>query len=348
MEFGNKMKTSVVIPAYNEANTINKTVCELETYMKSYMRNEKSEQWEIIIVNDGSTDNTIDILKKIEKEKPWLKVVDLVINCGRGKALRSGIVAATGDVVITLDADLSYAPYHIDRLVDKLQNEKADIVTASAYRRDGSVKNVPFNRLWLSKFGNKILSYMYGENLTVLTCIVRAYRRDFIQKIDLHSDDKDIHLEILYKAKILGAKIFEIPADLKWREEKLLTTEKKTRRRSTLKIKKTSSSHLFFALLNKPGLIYLFPAYILMFISVVIIIQCIFPISADMKMGISLYHAIRNSMLNATPSWLTMSMSFILSIQFFSLGFLTNQQKKNYEESYKTMHSILEELRKNK
>ncbi len=119
------MKISLVIPAYNEANTIDKTVSELETYMKSYMGDENSQDWEILIVNDGSSDNTIDILQEIEKEKPWLRVVDLVVNCGRGKALRSGIMESTGDVVITLDADLSYAPYHIERLVDKLKSECA-------------------------------------------------------------------------------------------------------------------------------------------------------------------------------------------------------------------------------
>lgn len=342
------MNLSIIIPAYNEANSIRNTVIELETYMTSYAGDAEDEDWELVLVNDGSTDNTLEIIKELAQEKTWIKIVDLVINAGRGKALRKGISAAEGSIIITLDADLSYAPFHIERLVEKLNHENADIVAASAYRSDGSVKNVPLNRLLISKLGNRILSHMFGENLTVLTCIVRAYKKDFIKKIDLHSNNKDIHLEILYKAKMLGAKVVEIPADLNWRKEKLLGTDKGVNRRQTLKIKKTSSSHLFFALMNNPGVIYLFPAYTLLFISVFIGIQTLFPISADIELGISLFHAVRNSMLNATPSWLTLSLSFVLSIQFFSLGFLMNQQKKNYEETYKTMHSILKELRNNK
>jgi len=339
------MKLSIIIPVYNEESSIEATIDELESYMKGYS---ECSCWEVILVNDGSTDSTLKVINSIKQKKPWLKIVDLGANFGRGKALRRGLEEATGDTIVSLDADLSYAPYHIERMMKKLVNNNADLVLASAYGRGGTVKNVPFIRLWISRLGNRILSFMYGENITVLTCIVRAYRKTFIDRLDLHSNNKDIHLEILYKAKILGAKILEVPGDLKWREQKAVTLKNHDKRRSTLKLRKTGRSHFFFALLNRPGIIYFIPGSILLIISLSIISLSLNTIVPDIINGMPVYFALRKSILTATPSWLTLAVSFILSIQFFSLGFLTNQNKKNYEETYKTINSIFIELKKKK
>ena len=339
------MKISLIIPAYNEADCVEANLLELEEY---FLRSLNDYQFETILVNDGSSDNMASILEQIQKSKNWLKVINLPSHYGRGRALRAGFEMATGDVIVTLDADFSYAPYHIERLVTNLIDKRADIVVASAYRKDGSVKNVPPKRLLLSKIGNKILSYMFGSDLTVLTCIVRAYEREFIKNLDLHSNDKEIHLEILSKAKTVGAKIVEVPADLAWRPAKLMRNECKLEipRRSTLKIKKTSSSHLFFALLSKPGIVFWIPGYILICIALFILLLTLKNIAGDFHSSFSLYHAIRNSMMNASLSWLTMGFSFLLGVQFFTLGFLTNQSKTNQEETYRTLHSIYTELKK--
>jgi glycosyltransferase involved in cell wall biosynthesis len=337
------MNISIVIPVYNEESSIEATLYELEKYMTSYKR---FNSWEIIAVNDGSSDNTLKILHKLHASKTWLKVIDLVNNYGRGRALRTGFGQSTGDIIVSLDADLSYAPYHIERMVDKLFATDADIVLASAFGREGTVQNVPFRRLWISRLGNKILSYTFGGDISVLTCIVRAYKKDFIDKLDLHSDDKDLHLEILYKASILSAKILEVPADLKWRAEKIKNLNKAKKRRSTLKFRKTSNSHFFFAMLNKPGIVFFFPANVLLIISLIILTLIIRVILSNLSLGLSLYFAIRESMLSGMLSYITFAICFVLSIQFFTLGFLTNQNKKNYEETFKTNNTILTELRK--
>lgn len=337
------MKLSIIIPVYNEENCINSTLDQLESYMINYSA---CTSWEIIAVNDGSSDNTLSILNTMKKSKDWLKVVDLVANFGRGRALRKGFEESTGDIIVSLDADLSYAPYHVERMVKKLIQQNADIVVASAYRKGGSVKNVPFKRLIVSWLGNKILSYTFGGNISVLTCIVRAYKKSFIEKLDLHSDDKDLHLEILYKAKMLGAKILEVPADLKWNALKHTHCKDSGKRRSTLKFRRTSNSHFFFAMLSKPGIVFFIPANLLLITSLFIFLTIFTVILTDMANGISLFHSIRNSMLRGTLSWMTLAVSFVLSIQFFSLGFLTNQSKKNYEETYKTNIAILTALKK--
>jgi len=210
----------------------------------------------------------------------------------------------------------------------------------------GRQKNVPFDRLWISKIGNKILSFTFGGDISVLTCSVRAYKKDFLKKLDLFSDDKDLHLEILYKAKILGAKIMEVPADLRWNKRKIINLRRSKKRRSTMNFRKTSNSHFFFAMMNRPGIIFFIPANILLLVSFFILSSVIRVIFSNLQSGLSLYLAIRESMLSGVLSYMTFSLSFVLAIQFFSLGFLTNQNKKNYEETYKTNNAILTELRK--
>jgi glycosyltransferase involved in cell wall biosynthesis len=341
------MKISIVIPVFNEANDIESILCELEKHMFGYLG---IDPWEIIVVNDGSTDNTLEKIKHFGRVKKWLNIIDMASHYGRGRALRAGLRAAKGDIIVSMDADLSYAPYHINRMVDKITGDNADIVLASAYGKNGTVKNVPIERLWISIVGNKILSWMFGGGLTVLTCLVRAYDRDFIQKIDLHSDDKEVHLEILYKARMLGGKIAEVPADLCWRKEKMLKQgkSKTNNRRSTMRFKKTSNSHLFFALLNRPGFIFWVPGSVLVSIAFLIMLVIMWLILIDVSKGVPLYFAIRSSMMNAMLSWFTMAVSFILGVQFFTLGFLTSQNKRNYEEIYKTLHAIFGELKSKK
>jgi glycosyltransferase involved in cell wall biosynthesis len=338
------VKISIIIPAFNEADSIERNLSEIEFYMNGYAGD---GTWELVVINDGSMDDTLPILNRIAQENSQLKVVDLVFNYGRGKALRAGFERASGDRIVTLDADLSYAPYHIERMLKKLEEENADIVVASAYGKNGTVQNVPWNRLWLSRIGNQILSYMFSGGITVLTCVTRAYKSEFIKRLDLHSDDKEIHLEILAKAKILGAKILEIPADLHWREEKRSQQASRTQsiRRTTLRTKKTSSSHLFFALLNKPGMIFWIPGFLLLGISIAIFFIILSTILSDPMVSTSVYHALRESMISASVSWLVMAFSFLLGVQFFTLGFLTNQSKTHQEENYRTLHAIYRALK---
>lgn len=340
------MKISIIIPAFNEEKIIGSTLSSIEFYMDQYTQ---CNWWEVLVVNDGSTDNTLSVLACLKNEKAWLKILSLPVNTGRGAALRKGFAHAEGEFIVSLDADLSYAPYHIGRMMDKLIDEKADMVLASAYCSEGSVKNVPVNRLIISKLGNKILSYMYGENVTVLSCIVRAYTKSFVQSLDLHSNDKNIHLEILYKAKILGATIVEVPADLAWAPYKKVGEGAGEKRRSTLKLRKTSRSHFFFALINKPGVVFTLPGIGLLLLSIGIISICFYSMIPDIENGMSTFMALRKSMVEtATPSWMVATFFFSLSIQFFSLGFLTNQSKWNYEETYRTNNAILSYLKKNK
>jgi hypothetical protein len=137
----------------------------------------------------------------------------------------------------------------------------------------------------------------------------------------------------------------EVPADLNWSKNKLnkagATTEPVPQRRSTLTVRRTSSSHLFFALLNRPGIIFWIPGFILLSISLITFSVTCIAIIGQLGDFPSFYQTVRHSMLNAAPSWLTMFSTLVLGVQFFSLGFMAAQNKRNHEELYKTLNAIL-------
>jgi hypothetical protein len=99
-------------------------------------------------------------------------------------------------------------------------------------------------------------------------------------------------------------------------------------------------------LLSKPGLIFWVPGFTLFVLSFFILLLIARAVALDPAVGPSLFHALRNSMLNAPISWFAMVFSFLLGVQFFTLGFITNQNKSNQEETYRTLNAIYRELKK--
>jgi glycosyltransferase involved in cell wall biosynthesis len=236
------MDLSIIIPIFNEAENAENTLARVEDALSSF-----KGTYEIITVNDGSTDNTLEILKSIESQNEKIKVVSYSKNIGRGMALRKGFQASKGGVVVSMDADLSYDPCYIHNLVNTLRTEEdIDLVLASPYMPGGNVQNIPFIRLWISKLGNKILSFVMPNRIHTSTGIFRAYRRKVLESLELESDGKEIHLEILSKAMALGYQVKEIPAILKGREKG----------RSKFKFKKTTISHLIFSVFEKPMIVF--------------------------------------------------------------------------------------------
>ena len=173
-------EVSLIIPAYNEAGIIVSTVRELDGFMRERL---PDRSFEIIVVDDGSSDGMAERLA--EENLKALKVVRHKRNRGRGAAIRTGFAASSGEYVLTLDSDLSYSPAHIPLLLAPLESGQADVTLASAYHPEGEVKNVPFTRARLSRWGNRVLSAgVYGQ-LHTLTCMVRGYRREVIDDLEL-------------------------------------------------------------------------------------------------------------------------------------------------------------------
>lgn len=238
----NNMDLSVVIPMFNEAENVESTLNRVEEALASF-----NGSYEVVAVNDGSLDNTLEILNKMAEKDRKLTIVSYSKNIGRGMALRTGFRESKGEIIVSIDADLSYHPHHINVLVETLRTEQdIDFVLASPYMPGGSVKNVPFSRLWISKLGNRILQYAMPNRIYTSTGIFRAYRRKVLDSLELESDGKEIHLEILSKALALGFRVKEIPA--------VLSSRKKGR--SKFKFKKTAISHLIFSVFEKPMIIF--------------------------------------------------------------------------------------------
>ena len=227
---------------FNEAENAEHTLARVEESLASFQGD-----YEIIAINDGSTDNTLEVLQEIAIQNKRIKVVSYPRNIGRGVALRTGFKEGRGGIIVSIDADLSYDPKYILPLVDTLIREQdIDLVLASPYMPGGGVTGVPFHRLWISKFGNKILRFAMPNRIYTSTGIFRAYRRKVLDSIELESNGKEIHLEILSKAMALGYRVKEIPA--------ILTSRK--RGSSKFKFKRTATSHLIFSIFEKPMMIF--------------------------------------------------------------------------------------------
>jgi dolichol-phosphate mannosyltransferase len=236
------MDLSIIIPMFNEADNVEITLGKVEGVLSQF-----PGTFEIIPVNDGSVDNTLEVLKKVAEQNKRIKVVSYPKNIGRGMALRTGFRESTGDMIISIDADLSFAPNHIIDLINVLKNESdVDFVLGSPFFPGGKVQNVPFHRLWISKLGNKVLRYTMPNRIYYSTGVFRAYRRKVIDSLELESDDKEIHLEILSKAIALGYRVKEVPVVLTAR----------TRGKSKFKFKKTAVSHLIFSVFEKPMIVF--------------------------------------------------------------------------------------------
>jgi dolichol-phosphate mannosyltransferase len=237
-----EMDLSIVIPMFNEAENAEATIDRVEEALASF-----DGAYEIVAVNDGSLDNTLEILKKKTVKDRRVGVLSHSKNFGRGMALRTGFKASRGEIVVSMDADLSYDPRYIIDFVEALKKElDIDFIIGSPYMPGGGVRNVPFHRLWISKLGNKILRFAMPNHIYTSTGIFRAYRRKVLDSIELESDGKEIHLEILSKAIALGFRAKEIPA--------VLTNRKKGR--SKFRFRKTTISHLAFSVFEKPMLIF--------------------------------------------------------------------------------------------
>lgn len=240
------VKISVICPFYNE-----------ETILEAAMRNllerlsELEAPWELIVVNDGSTDRSAEIAKEVASEHANVSLLGYSHNRGRGAALRTGIAAAKGDILVTTEIDLSWGTRIVQELVEAMARwPDADIVVASPHLPGGAYKNVPLKRVWLSRAGNWIIRACMSSAVTMNTGMTRAYRREAIQSLPLSEERKEFHLEVILKATTLGLRIREIPAVLEWKEYK--HQGQRVTRKSSSRVNKLVVSHSLFSIFANP------------------------------------------------------------------------------------------------
>lgn len=233
---------SVISPMYNEAETIDETAAQLTAVLDQY-----AQPWEVVLVNDGSTDATQTKAEAIAANDPRFRVATHPANRGRGAGLRTGFQHARGQYLVTIEADLSYDPALLLTMVNTLAAEPGlHIALASPYMAGGSTAGVPFMRLVISRLGNWVLNLVMSGDFQTVTQMFRAYKREVIDALDLESDGKEIHLEILSKALALGFRAREFPAQLRGRAGGT----------SKFRFVSTARSHLMFSYLEKPMLLF--------------------------------------------------------------------------------------------
>jgi dolichol-phosphate mannosyltransferase len=250
---------SVVIPCYNEEKIVEKTAIDLVNYLqnKNWSHDQKAS-WEIIFVNDGSLDGTLEVLKKIHSSNPLhIKFITYTRCGGQGKALQMGFKAAKGTWIITLDADLDYSPDHIEQFLEHAIITQADIVVGSPYSAGGAIRNCPKSRLWMSKAINWYFARMLKVGLSTYTSIARLYRKEALNLLLLSSFDKDILPEILIKANLMKMHLEEVPAIAVWNKEKVNARGKGINFLSTIS---KLTKHLAIGLVERPfiGMLYVF------------------------------------------------------------------------------------------
>ncbi len=297
-----KIDISVVAPMYNESSGIARNAERLVGELKRL-----EVDWELILVDDGSTDNTLELVKEISRNEPRLEVITYPANRGRGYALRQGFNLARGKYIITTESDLSWGSEIVPKLYDALITTNSDVVIASPYKKGGRLENIPFKRAFLSRFGNKLLTFAVPGGLTMISGMTRGYRREVIDSLVLESDRKEIHLEIAAKCLALGYRVIEIPAVLKWEKQ-----PNGQQRKSHFHSRKLIFSHLAFSFYQKPMIIFGFSGFIMLVAG--LILGVLFVVQRYM------------GTLNPTrPLYILMILLLLGGIHMLSFGFIANQ-----------------------
>lgn len=347
---------SVVVPAYNEAAIIKKNIGILCDYMKSL---ESEYRWELIIVNDGSYDETGDLAEECARCRENVIVLHHIYNFRLGQALRYAFSKCRGDYVIVMDLDLSYSPDHIEKMLKKIRETRAKIVIASPYTKGGKVSNVPWLRKILSVWANRFLALTvtrdkFSDRLTTITGMVRAYDRRFLSRLNLKAMDMDIHPEIIYKAMILRARIVEIPAHLDWSWIKD-AVKGSPARKSSMRIIKSIIQSLVSGFIFRPFMFFILPGLTLILLSLYPLIWTFIHsidhfrslAASNISFDYRISEAIAAAFKMSPHAFIVGGFVLMIGIQLFSLGALALQKKRYFEELFHLQSMIYKSVQEN-
>jgi glycosyltransferase involved in cell wall biosynthesis len=344
---------TIVIPAYNEALILEQNLQLLCDYLRHL---ETDYRWELVLVNDGSRDDTAALAEAFASGYANVQVIHHFTNMGLGQALRTGFDHAQGDYVITLDLDLSYAPEHIEQLLLKIRQTRAKVVVTSPYMQGGKVSNVPELRRLLSLWANRFLSLAARRNVATLTGMVRVYDARFLDSLNLRSTGMEVNPEVIHKAMLMEERIEEIPAHLSWRSQQAniqadrqaeaLPRRKAPRRKSSMKILRHSWAIFYYGFVFRPVMFFIIPS-LLFFLSALYCIFWMLVRSWEAYQEISqiapphdLSEVVALAFQQAPHTFIIGGMLLMLAIQLFSLGILAVQNKRYFEEIYYLGSSI--------
>lgn len=340
MTTGPKPALTVAIPVFNEADIIEKTLIELR---RSLDISRDKAPYEILVIDDGSFDSTCDVVEKCEGYGDVLRMVKHPSNRGRGAAVRTAMENFRGDVLVVADADLSYSAETVLALAAPVLGGLADLTLASPYSPGGRVENVPILRATVSRLGNLVLRKAFRANRPTSTAIARGYSRDLIESLSLIGFGKELNLEVLYKAELLGYRIVDVPSVLRWPEERK-NRERKTGARSLFSMGPVVRSHLLFQMVARPAVLFGVPIAASTLTFLYGVSTLVSAIVARVAAGDS--NPFREALLEGSLTLAVTGFSFIVGLLFTVIFFLVVQSKLYFEETFVFLTKVLRELRK--
>ena len=195
---------SIVIPCYNEQKTLRQTVGRVREIASDTL------QLELLIVDDCSQDGSLEIARELANEFAEVRSFHHEVNQGKGAALRTGFREATGDVVAVQDADLEYDPHDLRKLIQLIQDDKADVALGSRFITGGAHRIIYF---WHS-MGNRFLTFfsnmMTDLNLSDMETCYKVFRREVLQGIEIKENRFGFEPEIVAKVSRKNVRIFEM------------------------------------------------------------------------------------------------------------------------------------------
>lgn len=191
---------SVVFPVYNEEENLPILVAEIRQAL-----DERGLNYEIVAVDDGSRDQSLEVLRRLRKENPMLRIVRLERNSGQTAALDAGWRAATGTFVVSLDADLQNDPGDIPAMMERLAAEKVDMVIGVRVNRQDTAM-----RRLQSRIGNGVRNWITGDHITDTGCSLKLVRREAVERIQLFTG---MHRFLPTLVRMHGYKVIEMPVN---------------------------------------------------------------------------------------------------------------------------------------
>ncbi len=199
---------SIIIPCFNERENIERFPESLFPILKSL-----GEEFELIVIDDGSDDGSQEILKRFESSRE-IKLVIHRENRGLGEALKSGFAQSAGEWILVLDADLTFSPRQILQLIENQRWNLSDMVSGSPWLDSQAGSDVLFWRRALSRLANLFYRVAWGIPLSSFTSIFRLYRSSCLKSLSIQSGGFEVNAEIAALFWIHGFKISETPAKL--------------------------------------------------------------------------------------------------------------------------------------
>lgn len=186
---------SVVIPVFNEEENLRPLTAELVTVMESLQKS-----WEIIFINDGSSDGSGLVLQELGRSFPCVRILTFKRNCGQTAAFDAGFKSARGEIIITMDADLQNDPSDIPRLLEKM----GDYDAACGWRHR---RNDPFIKLISSRIANFVRNKLSDEDIKDVGCSLKAFKASYVKKLKLYSG---MHRFFPTLIKMEGGRVVEV------------------------------------------------------------------------------------------------------------------------------------------